>query len=244
MRTRKRIFSAILVAAMLVSTIITTAFADGEFTATASSATAKAGETVDVTVSLANNPGIIALRLGVGYNSDVLTLTGVKDGAILGAESHSDDLSKNPYILYWINGEAETNYVADGTVATLTFSVSDSAAAGDYDITVTVLDSIANVVEDAETGEQGQTEVPCVAVNGKVTVEANQTPDILLGDINLDNSVDIDDAILLYNYSMAPDVYPISYTGSVDFTKDGSVDIDDAIKLYNYSMAPDVYPIE
>ncbi|MBR4721136.1 MAG: hypothetical protein IK057_05175, partial [Clostridia bacterium] len=75
MRTKKRILSAILVAAMLVSTVITTAFAADDFTVTAANVTAKAGETVDVAVSLENNPGIIALRLKIGYDSDVLTLT-------------------------------------------------------------------------------------------------------------------------------------------------------------------------
>ena len=169
MGTKKRILSLIVVVAMLVSTAVTAVFADGNFTVTASSETAQAGETAAVTISLANNPGIIALRLQVAYNSSVLTLTGVTDAGKLGSESHTSsggsyDLTANPYTLYWFNGEATSNYTATGTVATLTFAVANNAAEGDYNITVTVLDSYAT------QGSSGQTAVTCTPVNGKVTV--------------------------------------------------------------------------
>ena len=65
-----------------------------------------------------------------------------------------------------------------------------------------------------------------------------------MGDVNGDGSVDIRDAILLFNYSMSPEDYTIGYVGSVDFNKDGSVDIRDAILLFNYSMSPEDYSIE
>ena len=169
MGTKKRILSLIVVVAMLVSTAVTAVFADGNFTVTASSATAQAGETAAVTISLANNPGIIALRLSVAYNSSVLTLTGVTDAGVLGAESHTSsggsyDLNANPYKLYWFNGEATSNYTANGTVATLTFAVANNASVGDYPITVTVLDSYAT------QGSSGQTAVTCTPVSGKVSV--------------------------------------------------------------------------
>ncbi|MEE0867987.1 MAG: dockerin type I repeat-containing protein [Clostridia bacterium] len=67
---------------------------------------------------------------------------------------------------------------------------------------------------------------------------------IITGDINGDGCVDIDDAILLFNHSMMPDLFEISYTGNIDFNKDGKVNIDDAILLFNYSMMPDLFPIE
>ena len=445
MGTKKRILSVLVVVAMLVSTVVTAVFADSNFTVTASSVTAEAGDTVNVTISLANNPGVIALRLAIGYDSDVLTLTNISDGGLLGSESHTSyisdgvshyDLSANPYKLYWINGEATTNYTSNGTAATLTFSVANDAALGEYPITVSVLDS------QATNGTSGQTEVACAAVNGKVTVQhvhsygawtsvdannhkrvcacgaeeveahtwdsgvvttpathtstgvktytctvcgatktetiakleghtygewtsvdannhhrvcecgaeevgvhtwdsgvvttpathtstgvktytctvcgATKTETIakleghtygewtsvdannhhrvcecgaeevgahtwdsgvvtteptattdgvktytctvcgatktevipktgpaqVLGDVNGDGSVDIRDAILLFNYSMSPEDYTIGYVGSVDFNKDGSVDIRDAILLFNYSMSPEDYSIE
>lgn len=65
----------------------------------------------------------------------------------------------------------------------------------------------------------------------------------LLGDINLDDYVDIDDALLLFQNSLYPEYYPIDYIGKLDFTKDGFVDIDDALLLFQYSLYPDYYPI-
>ena len=66
----------------------------------------------------------------------------------------------------------------------------------------------------------------------------------LLGDIDGSEEVDIDDAILLLQYSIFPDLYPIEYAGNVDFDKSGEIDIDDAILLLQYSIFPDLYPIE
>ena len=65
----------------------------------------------------------------------------------------------------------------------------------------------------------------------------------LLGDVSGDNTVDINDALRLFQYSMLPNIYPITYVGSLDFNKDGNVDINDALRLFQYSMLPDIYPI-
>lgn len=66
---------------------------------------------------------------------------------------------------------------------------------------------------------------------------------LLIGDIDGSGEVDIDDAILLLQYSIFPDFYPIEYAGSVDFDKSGEIDIDDAVLLLQYSIFPDFYPI-
>ena len=50
-------------------------------------------------------------------------------------------------------------------------------------------------------------------------------------------------AMLLFRHSMMPDLYPIPYLGTLDFTKDGVIDISDAMILFRYSMMPDLYPI-
>lgn len=67
---------------------------------------------------------------------------------------------------------------------------------------------------------------------------------IRVGDISGDENVDISDAVMLFQHSMLPDLYPIEYAGSVDFNKDGVVDISDAVLLFQHSMLPDLYPIE
>ena len=93
-------------------------------------------------------------------------------------------------------------------------------------------------------GYGGSTAEAHAAKNGFNFVAIGETnPVSLPGDINGDDSVDIGDAIALFMHSMLPNMYPISYPGSVDFNKDGFVDIADAIALFMYSMLPDMYPL-
>jgi len=63
------------------------------------------------------------------------------------------------------------------------------------------------------------------------------------GDLNGDKKLDIDDALLLFQHSILPDVYDMPYIGSVDFDENEKVDIDDALLLFQHSILPDVYPI-
>ncbi len=86
----------------------------------------------------------------------------------------------------------------------------------------------------------------------KITIENGNNPLLnaniiyllqVLGDLDGDDEVTLEDAILLLQHSMFPEDYPIDYNSSVDFTKDGSIDIEDAILLLQHSMFPDDYPI-
>ena len=63
------------------------------------------------------------------------------------------------------------------------------------------------------------------------------------GELNGDSVIDAADAILLLQHSMFPLLYPINYSGNIDFTKDDIVDMNDAILLLQYSMFPELYPI-
>ena len=65
----------------------------------------------------------------------------------------------------------------------------------------------------------------------------------IIGDINEDENIDMNDAILLLQYSMFPDIYSIEYLPSVDFTDDKNIDMNDAILLLQHSMFPDLYPL-
>ena len=74
------------------------------------------------------------------------------------------------------------------------------------------------------------------------TVEVNVV-EYVAGEINGDNTVDMNDAILLLQHSMFPELYPLDYAGNADFTGDGVVDMNDAILLLQHSMFPELYPI-
>ena len=101
-----------------------------------SSKDAVAGDTVDITVSLANNPGIISLLLDVDYDDTAMTLVNVKDAGVFGNPLHADSLSIKPYVLFWSNGTAESDYTINDVIATLTFEILKDTKPGEYPIEI------------------------------------------------------------------------------------------------------------
>ncbi len=114
----------------------------------------------------------------------------------------------------------------NGTICKLRFKINENAEDGKYDI------SFTSLVKDTSKV------IPSLAEEGSITVMRQ-----LLGDITGNNIVDIEDALKLFQHTMIPDLYPISYIGNIDFNKDGDVNIEDALSLFRYSMIPDLYPI-
>ncbi len=96
-------------------------------TVTVSTVKAKPGDKgVEVTVSIENNPGLIALMMRVAYSKD-LTLTGIEKGDALSGSSMlpPEKPYPNPSYLLWDSMEADA---VDGVLVTLTFDVSKKAA--------------------------------------------------------------------------------------------------------------------
>ena len=158
---------SILIGLFVVPVSASAAPGTNDPTVIVSNAAGRAGDTVDVTISLENNPGIVSMLLGVGYNRDALTLKSVTDAGVLGAQTHSNNYALNPYILFWANGTATENFTANGTVATLTFEIKNGTAAGEYPITVTYdEDNVFDVDDD---------NVAFAVKNGKVSVSTFYT---------------------------------------------------------------------
>lgn len=95
-----------------------------------------AGDEVEVVVALQNNPGIISLKLAIGYDSEVLELVGKTAGEAYSVMSYSQMLTINPYIVNWVDS-IHPNNTTDGIFVTLTFKIKDNAAVGSYPITIT-----------------------------------------------------------------------------------------------------------
>lgn len=95
-----------------------------------------AQNTVDVEISLSNNPGIITMILEVNYNPDVMTLIKVTDAGVLGTAMHTDNLSLHPYQLTWNNGTAPTDFKSNGKIVTLTFQITNGSTEGSYPVTL------------------------------------------------------------------------------------------------------------
>ncbi len=93
-----------------------------------------AGETVEVTVALENNPGIVSAQLYIAFDESFMTLEEVKDAGLLEGANHRPNLNA-PYPLSWVNDSATSNFTVNGTIATLVFRLDDQAE-GSTDVTV------------------------------------------------------------------------------------------------------------
>lgn len=128
------------------------------------SGTAEKGGTVEVALNLSGNPGIWGLTFKVGYDHDAMTLKSVEAGNVFAAEEvllpdEEYDYDKEQYIFY-ATGNQISNITANGTLVTLEFQVSDTAAVGDYAVTLEFTQCI-NVDDN---------DVDITMTNGKVTV--------------------------------------------------------------------------
>lgn len=204
---------------------------------------AKAGEEVEVAISVSNHLGVGGMQFDVVFDDTQLKY--VDSSLVKYDDDEFPDITLDEFMFTKPNVNAVTNKVTIGLIS----NVANLAGEGEV---------VKVKFEVLETADDGLTEVSVVPIEFLKYTGTNMEPaalipnitnggvDIitqLLGDIDLDEDVDIDDAILLFQHSMLPDVYPIGYKGDVDFTKNGTVDIDDAILLFQYSMLPDIYPI-
>ena len=189
-------------------------------------ASGRPGDTVKITLSLKTEETINSIAIsGISYDKSIMTFTGFSD------YEHIEELTVLPPTFdeekMAIVIALKTAAAFDGDICTLNFKINENAVEG---VTAINANSIVKLTS---------TEIPSAITGGKVSVRLQK-----LGDIDGNGTVDIDDAILLFQHSMLPELYPISYAGNVDFNKDGTVDIDDAVLLFQYSMLPDLYPLE
>lgn len=156
---------------------------------TVKNAKAFVGKTIAVDIVLADNPGFVNMQLKIEFDSSVFTLDSVTDGGILGTSMHTSRY-ESPYYLTWDNGSTATaDITANGTIATLNFTVAADAPTGDYEIKVSydyddygVVDFYLNPVSIA-------------TVDGFVTVT-----DVILGDVTGDGRVNTLDGMYLGRY--------------------------------------------
>ena len=87
------------------------------------SATGSAGKTVDVYVSIENNPGIVSLRNSISYDSSAIELIKVENTGLLNGFTTPYSVISSPYTLRWADSLATENNTANGNIIKLTFSL-------------------------------------------------------------------------------------------------------------------------
>ena len=226
-------FTCLLLIMMLTSVFIIGVGATGDGAIKITTGSGYAGRTIKVDVVIDENPGMIASVMTVSYDTSALTLTRVEDKGRLGENNHSDNLSDETYYISWFNPLSTEDFTYEGTVLSLSFEIAEDANIGDYDIELSVVEAY-----NAELSS-----VEFIETAGKISVVEKPSTDYIPGDIDMDGTVRLEDAVLLFKHSLNENLYPVEYGGSLDFTGDEKVDIADAVKVFKHSLSPDLYPL-
>lgn len=200
---------------------------------TVSDAEAEIGKEFTVTIDISENPGIIAAKLLLNYDVDVLELVKVEagdfangsielDGVVLPNYNFSENITDYPYVINWVDALATENITTNGTFVTLTFKVKDDATVGTTDVSVTFAEED---IFDVELNN-----VAFEATAGTVTiVEVTGMP----GDANEDGEVNTRDAALVMQYSNGWNV--TINLDNADVNGDGEVNTRDYALLMQHS---------
>ncbi len=127
----KRILPALL--AFFILLTLPAHAASGKLTATA----AESGDKVTVTVRL-DNPGIVATRIFVRYDSGVLQLTEAKNGEVFPSGTFGKNVTDNPYTMLWDESLRRDNNTTSGTLCVLTFDIKGGTETGTTSVHIAV----------------------------------------------------------------------------------------------------------
>lgn len=135
----KKLLTFIIIIAMTLSLGIP-AFAATSATVTVASPTAAVnpGDTVDVAVTIADNPGMDVMKLKFSYDTAALTLKDIELGSVM-TGTFTKNLDKAVALL---EAAGTTNATENGTLVTLKFEVKSTAAAGNYTIGFLVAEAV------------------------------------------------------------------------------------------------------
>ena len=167
----KKILTFIIIIAMTLSLGVP-AFAAAPATVTVASPTAAVtpGSTVNVAVTIANNPGMDVMKLKFSYDTTALTLKDMELGSVM-TGTFTPNLDKAVALL---EAAGTTNATGNGTLVTLKFEVKSTAAAGNYTIGFLVADAVnRDEVRVALTTQAGTVSVKIPVTTYTVRFNAN-----------------------------------------------------------------------
>lgn len=228
MKNKTRISSAILsvfLSCILIFSPITSVitYAITGPTISVESVKIQPGKSVEVDISLNNNPGIASMVCNVSYDTNFLTLTNVAYGADFASKGVEPYINGSPVKLVWSDVTEQTT---DSVFATLTFTVSDTAESGTT-TNVTLSYSQGDICDIDEN------DVDFTIENSTITIV-----DGLPGDINADQIVNAKDLLRLNKYFAGWDVEVDEI--AIDVNGDGTVNAKDLLRLNKYFAGWDV----
>lgn len=160
---KRRLFCCLLAAMLFISSLpAVQAASTSTPKVSVQTVSATAGDEVSVTVTLSGNTGFSDLSIELDYDPAILTLVRAEQKALTSNCLKSQNLTDRPYSLIWLSGTSLCT--SNGTLATLTFCVSDDALSGSYPVSVSFY-----------RGRRGDNE-DGVNVNYQMDANENQTP--------------------------------------------------------------------
>ena len=189
MKHGKRFISLLLSVLMLLSVVPLGAIAATNAVITVKSTNAKSGATVDVAVSIANNPGILGMTLVVEYDESAATLIGVQKGEALDYMTFTVPKNlRSGCNLPWDAENVSEENIKDGTIAVLTFEVSKTAQVGDFVNVSVSYDEGAIIDKDMND------------LNPETVAGGIQVLDYTPGDLDDNGIINTTDVVLLRRY--------------------------------------------
>ena len=180
------------------------------------------GNTFTVAIRTQNNAGLVAFRLNVHYDTELLELISAEEGAFVGTTF--GPVSANPFTFTWCDAIHPDN-TANDTVVLLTFRAKEGVDSAETVITLSYdADDVYNAAWE---------NVYFNTVSGTV-----QLTDVTPGDTNGDGKVNVRDLGLLQQYLNGWDVTLTE--AAADTNGDGKVNVRDLGLLQQYLNGWDV----
>ena len=195
---------------------------------TVSSVPARPGKMVQVQLSVEDNPGVVGAKFALTYDPQILTLTGVENGDVFGADAFQPggNYADVPFTVFWLDALSQENYTADGVLATFTFAVAADAPGGVTPITVTF--------EQDSTFDAAMQPVAFSVTNGGVEVFER-----MAGDADGDAKTTLQDVTNLARYLAGGWGVEVDVS-SADVDGDGKLTLRDLTILRRYLAGWDV----
>lgn len=180
-----KIVAVALIATLVLSAAVLITAASDSPLFKLSSATGEPGETVEVKLSIENNPGITGLSVNVGYSADCLELLSVDNAGLFEDNISTSKLTNNPVTISWfaLDSADKTN---NGVLAVLKFKIKDNASTSgvmlSYDEDNVFNNKFKNVRFDVENGkvsigdDPGSTETTPASTSKPTEKPTQQSP--------------------------------------------------------------------
>ena len=243
MKKNKIIAGAMALMVMACAAPATAVAAGGTVVFSASKENALPGENFTVEVSLSDIPstGINACEFAVGYDSSLVTITGVEAGALTNTNAESADSSSSSIPLFdayvnktnssinvcWSTAAEDSKYwlQGSGVMVTITGTVNSDAKSGsvaDFEIEAISRDTYPgsgtknDKIKVGYYSNNAKELYDYKVENGSVTIGSAQLAVTKYGDANCDGSVDISDVVLVKSWLLNSSKYSMTEQGKAN----------------------------